>query len=320
MSFRLFIYYCALCGAWAAFAGWVLGRAASIEDAVLQQGVKGMSLGLFVALGLGLVDALWNASMSRILQVGARVVLAVLGGAVGGFLGGAIGQALYDLAGRAAAGGPGFVRHLDDASLVLGWAVTGVLIGASLGAYDLLACRGQPGNWPGAARKIRNCVLGGVLGGALGGALSLVLRLAWGRLFVDRPPEQLLSPSALGFIALGTCIGLLIGLAQVILKEAWVKVEAGFRAGRELILSKAETTIGRAEGCDIGLYGDQRVERMHARIVREGGRYLLAAADGASATLLNGTAVTRPTPLHSGDTIRLGNAVLRFHERSARGG
>ena len=27
MSFRLFIYYCALCGGWAAFFGWMLGRA-----------------------------------------------------------------------------------------------------------------------------------------------------------------------------------------------------------------------------------------------------------------------------------------------------
>ena len=30
----------------------------------------------------------------------------------------------------------------------------------------------------------------------------------------------------------------MIGLAQVILKEAWIKVDAGFRAGRELILHR----------------------------------------------------------------------------------
>ena len=62
----------------------------------------------------------------------------------------------------------------------------------------------------------------------------------------------------MGFVALGMCIGLLIGLAQVILKEAWVRVEAGFRAGREMILSKPEVTIGRAESCDIGLFGDAK--------------------------------------------------------------
>ena len=43
-----------------------------------------------------------------------------------------------------------------------------------------------------------------------------------------------------------------IPLAQVVLKEAWIKVEAGFRPGREIMLSKDETLIGKAEGCDIG--------------------------------------------------------------------
>ena len=33
------------------------------------------------------------------------------------------------------------------------------------------------------------------------------------------------SDLAIGLVILGLCIGLLIGLAQVILKEAWVKVE-----------------------------------------------------------------------------------------------
>ena len=80
---------------------------------------------------------------------------------------------------------------------------------------------------------------------------------------------------------LGVCIGLLIGLAQVILKEAWIKVEAGFRAGRELMLTKDETTIGRAEGCDLGLFGDNTIEKLHARIVLKNNRYLLEdAGDG----------------------------------------
>ena len=77
------------------------------------------------------------------------------------------------------------------------------------------------------------------------------------------------TPSAAGFVALGLCIGLLIGAAQVILKEAWVKVEEGFRPGRELIVSKGEIVIGRAESCDVGLFGDNAVERTHARIYGE---------------------------------------------------
>ena len=54
-----------------------------------------------------------------------------------------------------------------------------------------------------------------------------------------------------------------------------MRVEQGFRPGRELMLVKEQTTIGRAEACDLGLFGDNGVERQHARILLKDGRYLL---------------------------------------------
>jgi pSer/pThr/pTyr-binding forkhead associated (FHA) protein len=117
---------------------------------------------------------------------------------------------------------------------------------------------------------------------------------------------------------LGMCIGLLIGLAQVILKEAWLKVEKGFRPGRELIVSKEQVVIGRGEACDIGLFGDNGVERTHARILRKGDRYLLVDADTPGGTYLNGHRIDGPTPLRAGDAIGVGKAVIRFGERQKR--
>ena len=113
-------------------------------------------------------------------------------------------------------------------------------------------------------------------------------------------------------------LAMIIGLAQVVLKEAWVRVEQGFRAGREMILSKPDTTVGRAESCDIGLFGDNAVERTHARILREGDRYLLVDADTPAGTYLNGRRIDGPTPLRSGDEIRVGRNTLRFGERQKR--
>jgi len=99
------------------------------------------------------------------------------------------------------------------------------------------------------------------------------------------------------------------------LKEAWVRVDAGFRPGRELILTKPEITMGRAESCDIGLFGGQGVEKVHARITRQGNRYLLADAGTEGGTLLNGQRIAEPSPLRDGDRIQMGNCVLTFGER-----
>jgi hypothetical protein len=157
---------------------------------------------------------------------------------------------------------------------------------------------------------------GGAVGGLLGSLLYLLLYGAFGTLFGDKVDlDKMWTPGAAGFVALGLCIGLLIGAAQVILKEAWVKVEAGSRPGRELIVSKGEIVIGRAESCDIGLFGDNSVERTHARILRRGDRYLLVDADTLGGTFLNGLRITEPTPLRSGDEIRVGKNRLRFGER-----
>lgn len=305
MSFRLFIYYCALCGGGGAFLGWMLGRPVDLKNAILTQGLKGMFLGLAIALALALVDALWIFSPRHIVAIGVRVATAVLVGTIGGLFGGLVGQVLY-----------GWTEL--GAFLIFGWTITGFLIGVSLGVFDLLASlvRGQD---PSAAlRKIFKGVLGGTLGGIVGGILSLLLLSGWTHLLrkLGGNPEleeQLWSPSAWSLVALGVCIGLLIGLAQVLLKEAWLKVEAGFRKGREVILAKPEITIGRAESCDIGLFGDPHIDKLHARIRQEGNRYLLIN-EGAG-TYINEELIEGSRLLCSGDAIRMGKAVLRFGAR-----
>src|SRR5437667_452925 len=148
-----------------------------------------------------------------------------------------------------------------------------------------------------------SAVKGLFVGGAVGGDLSLLIKGARMPFFEDKDSYTLWSPTALGFIVLGLAIGFLIGLAQVLLREAWVRVEAGFRAGRELILSKPEVTIGRAESCDIGLFGDASVDRTHARIVLQGNGYVLAST-GSGDTILNGARIAEPTLLPSGHAIQ----------------
>jgi hypothetical protein len=87
MSFRLFIYYCALCGGWAALVGWAVGLVLSPSNPLGMVGIKGMWLGMFIALGLGLVDALWNLSLTQLHVIAMRVGVAVLVGCVAAWAG-----------------------------------------------------------------------------------------------------------------------------------------------------------------------------------------------------------------------------------------
>jgi hypothetical protein len=310
MSFRLFIYYCALGGGWAALLAWLTVRLAGLmafESALLSTSMIAAVVGLLLAGVVGSLDALLNAGGGQRLI---RVLVCLAVGLAGGLVGGFVGELLNQV------GLPRFI----------GWMLVGAFIGASLGVYDLVrAMRAGSekvsGTLPqssthlfGPIRKIRNGVLGGVLGGLIGGLLFSALHGATERNIVALPRSSL----AVGFVILGTCIGFLIGLAQVILKEAWIRVESGFRPGREILLARAETVIGRAEGSDIGLFGDHGVERLHARIVQQADGYQLIDAGTPGGTFLNDRRLTWPCKLQSGDAIRIGSSILRFGERQKK--
>ena len=304
MSFRWFIYYCSLLGGCAAYLGWAVGRVPPVQHHVWQAAVKGLFLGLLLAVVLTVIDILWNLAGQKSLTVILRLVVAGLVGSLGGFMGGMSGQFLYEKTNMAV-------------FLLLGWTVTGLLIGIAPGLFDLFSRLLSNEDARGAIRKVLNGILGGTLGGIVGSLLFLAMQKGWEAAVGDRANE-LWSPSATGFVALGLCIGLFIGLAQVFLKEAWIKVVEGFRAGRELILTRPNITIGRAEGCEIALFGDNGIEKQHATIQLEGGRYFVEDLETPGGTFINGERIRDRVPLRAGDEIQVGRSVLRFGERAKR--
>ena len=237
MSFRWFIYYCAVCGGAAAFVGWALGE--PLGAGVMVDALKGLFLGLMLGVVLALIDSLWNFSQTQVIRGAcpARVV-AGLSGCVAGFFGGLIGSGLFAA-----------LTEIPLRSRVFGWTLTGLLIGASVGVFDLLVALATKQDPAGPLKKVVNGLIGGGVGGLLGGLLSSSSRAAWAASFSGKPDllDKLWTPGRRGFVVLGLCIGLLVGLAQVILKQAWLKVEKGFRPGRELIVSKEQVVIGRGE-------------------------------------------------------------------------
>jgi hypothetical protein len=319
MSFRLFVYYCAVAGGWCGFVGWFLGwmiappGGETFFNTVLRTSIQGLFLGFSIALGLSFLDAVFNLSLRKPGQVFGRVFAGVIFGIFAGLFGSFVGGSLFYLIQQVS----WMPRFMADICFVVGWTIVGMFVGMSVSSAEFLGSMLTRKDFGSAFKKLVKCFVGGLVGGLVGGFIAAAI-LAVARQITGTGGEHLRSPIGIGFVVIGACIGLLIGLAQIILKEAWIKVEAGFRPGREMLISKEKTSIGRAEGSDIALFGDSGVEKTHAHIVLDGGRYFLEDLQTPGGSYVNDQKVQGRMPLKSGDLIRVGKSELRFNERSKR--
>ena len=91
-------------------------------------------------------------------------------------------------------------------------------------------------------------------------------------------------------------------------ETAMLILQRGNQTGRGYPLDQAEIIIGRSPDCDIFL-DDRQVSRRHARVFREGDRYLVEDLGSKNNTHLNGRDLAGITPLQDGDEIQI---ALRF--------
>ena len=296
MSLIRLIVWSSLIGGWAAFFGWLffellIGRWVAQYNAVaiIMATLIAIPIGGGVSLAYGLTNPQWSVLVKRLL-------LGFAGGLVGGLLGTLFGFCVFSV-----------FTYIDILVFVgrsLGWALIGIGIGVGIGASEGVIER--------SFKKLRNGIIGGVIGGFLGGLFFYPMS----RVGSD------ISSRAFAFVLLGLAIGLFIGLAQVILKEAWLTVEAGFRPGRQMILGSDLVTMGTSEKSSLIFiaYGAKGVEPTHLKISKENdGRYVLADNQSRTGTLLNGKPVSSATPLRDGDAIQFGVNVVRFNERVKHG-
>ncbi len=72
-----------------------------------------------------------------------------------------------------------------------------------------------------------------------------------------------------------------------------------------------ETVLGRHPECQLQINSNM-VSRKHARVVKEGGRYLLEDLGSGNGTFLNGKKLEGPAEIKHDDRIKLGPILLRF--------
>ncbi|MCZ2156326.1 MAG: FHA domain-containing protein [Bryobacterales bacterium] len=172
----------------------------------------------------------------------------------------------------------------------LAWA----LFGASAGlVYGVVGRSGK---------KLLYGLLGGMLGAGIGGALFDPIAL-----MVDSGGLS----RAAGFGLFGLATGVAIGLVESALKDRWLYVSAGPLAGKQFILYKTVTTLGRNQGCDIYLFKDPSIGEMHATFEMRGSHVWLMAN---GPVYISGQPVKRAL-LKNRDLVRIGRYSFLYQER-----
>lgn len=263
-------------------AGWAAAEPlAAIANVYVRALCLGALIGVFVGAFLGTIEGLSVEHKQRIWQ-GAQV--GAMAGAIGGGGGFLIGEIAFGLLG-------------GIAGRIFGWGLFGLAAGLGVG-------------WSGRSfARIRNGGLGGCLGGALGGVLYEVMTALL--------PQSVGRGVALAVI--GAIIGLGIGFVSEMLKRSWLMVirsqSRNAREGKEYPLTKARTTIGRAEENDVGLFGDASVANIHAFIDRQKQSFFISRGEGL--VRVNLAPVTQPVQLKNGDRLEVGGTLFLFRDRAA---
>lgn len=307
-----------LFGALGGFVGFVLQEFGTPHNPGLGMTQRDlMKLGLLVgaALGaaLGSVEGVAVGS-PRLLWRGALIGLGI--GAFGGICGAYVGGAVYNWAlfGKdpnvLTSGGN--ILNFTQAVLAraLGWTFLGAFPGAAAGAATLSRKRATHG------------LAGGLIGGFLGGfafdLVATVIAPIQGVAAAGTGQHTFESGGvsrAIGFTLIGLLTGLFIGLVEEYFKQAWVRVLAGNNEGKDYILSKPLTVLGRDERADVPLFGDPGLSPQHAAIRMENGRHMLLDGGAPMGSVVNGQPVQQQL-LRDGDMIQLGQVRLLFREKA----
>src|SRR5579871_1583243 len=81
-------------------------------------------------------------------------------------------------------------------------------------------------------------------------------------------------------------------------------------------LARDETVIGRHPECHIQIDSNM-VSRKHARVFRDGNRFLVEDMGSGNGTTVNGVRIANATPLSHDDRVKLGPILIRFIDQPA---
>jgi hypothetical protein len=288
------IYLNGVLGALGGLVGWALTiplawlQLGGTLELLLKDALIGGLVGLAIGVALGAYDGLFaSRSFGRFLK---GVLLGGLLGAFGGALGLMLSEGIFLIG-----GGGAWPR-------AIGWALFGLLVGSAQGINQ----------W--SLTKIGYGIVGGLLGGLVGGStyerVSVLLQT-----LVQNRNLGVSFGGAIGLLILGTAIGGLIGLVELVLRTAWIRFTRGKLEGQTITLDrrKKEQVLGAVGSCAVVIPGDPDVLPAHAVIFRDGDGFVIVPRDGP--VLVRGPSGYEPVDRHvlrHEDRLQLGKTRFTY--------
>jgi hypothetical protein len=192
----------------------------------------------------------------------------------------------------------GFVLQMVGRSLA--WCLAGVAMGLGQG----IALRSK--------RLLIYGLLGGVVGGLLGGMLFDPIDIIF--LGADKPSGHW--SRLIGFGVIGLSVGGMIGVVELLARDAWLRMTQGPLTGKEFLLFKDVMAVGASPRSDIYLFNDPLVAPDHASIRAVGDEVEIEARKSTHPIVLNNRTVQRARLRH-GDNVTIGRTVFVFQRRKS---
>jgi hypothetical protein len=259
----------------------------------------------FVGLLVGAVEgivcrtfarAAWCGGIGLVIGLVAGAISAVLGGLVFTLIG-ALGAGTMNPTASAGA----FLLQMFRRGLA--W----TLVGMGMGLGQGFALK--------SGKMKLNGFIGGMVGGLVGGLLFDPIDL----LLSNRELMQGAGLSrAVGITIVGAAVGLMIGLTDLLTRDAWLKVIAGPLQGKEFSFNRTPIRLGSSPKSDIYLFKDARIDPAHAVINKLRDTYEISDEDSATGVFVNGQRIVRTRRLADGDLIQIGESQFKYSTKENR--
>jgi len=256
----------------------------------------------FVALALGAVEGLVCRTFSRAAWcAGIGLLIGLAAGGVSILLGG-LAYGLIGMLGVGQGGVGAFLIQMFRRGLA--WTLAGMGMGLGQGI----------------ALKSRKLAFNGFLGGIVGGLVGGLLFDPIGVVFTK--PELMqgaMLSRAVGLTIIGAVVGLMMGLTDLLTRDAWLKVVSGPLRGKEFSFNRTPIRLGSSPKCEIYLFKDAKIDPVHAVIDKLRDTYEITDESSTGAgVLINGNRVVKRRRLVDGDQIQIGDSEFRYSTREAK--